>query len=257
MDDLWLEAYLARIGVARGDATLEAIAWGHVRSIPFENLDIVLGRPIRIDLASIVDKLVVRGRGGYCFEQNTLLAAALERLGHQVTPLAARVRWLATGPTPRTHMLLRVDGEVLLDCGFGGACPTAPIPLELGAEVQQHLDRYRLVDDAGAHLLQMQVDGAWTDLYVFTLEPQLPIDYELANHYTSTHPQSRFVLAPVAARTLDDGRVTVRGHEVTRRRRGGAVERETIRDGERLLGVLADELGLVFPAGTRFRGGPG
>lgn len=259
-----LTAYLGRIGVSRPSApdvaSLAAIQWGHVTSIPFENLDILLGRRIAIDLPSVVGKLVRGGRGGYCFEHNTLLAAALEDLGYGVTRLAARVRWLATGPTPRTHMLLAVDvpGEsqpLLVDVGFGGTCPTAPIPLAGGVEVALHHDRYRLRAEGDGLLLQLASGDDWVDMYWFTLEPQAAIDYEVANHYTSTHPQSRFMLGLTCALTTAAGRVTVRGNEVVRRR-GADVEREVIESGARLLEVLANELGLVFPSETRFRHGP-
>jgi len=263
MDADDLAAYLARIGVNRPSApdlaSLAAIQWAHVSTIPFENLDILLGRPVKIDLASVVAKLVAGGRGGYCFEQNALLAAVLEALGYGVTRLAARVRWLATGPTPRTHMLLAVDvrgtGRYLVDVGFGGACPTGPIPLAGGADVALRHDRYRLRAEGDGLLLQMASGDGWMDLYWFTLEPQSPIDYEVANHYTSTHPQSRFVLGMVCARVTEEGRVSVRGNELVRRR-GADVEREAIDDGERLLEVLASEIGLRFPSGTRFRHGP-
>lgn len=263
MDADDLTAYLARIGVNRPSApdlaSLAAIQWAHLTTIPFENLDILLGRPVTIDLDRVIDKLVVGGRGGYCFEHNALLAAALEDLGYGVTRLAARVRWLATGPTPRTHMLLAVDvrgaGRYLVDVGFGGTCPTAPIPLAGGALAALHHDRYRLRADGGGLLLQLASGAGWMDMYWFTLEAQSPIDYEVANHYTSTHPQSRFMLGLTCARTTAEGRVTVRGNELVRRR-GEETEREVIDDGERLLEVLASELGLRFPSGTRFRHGP-
>lgn len=259
-----IDAYLERIGVARpARADLDALAaiqWGHVRSIPFENLDILLGEPIRIDLPSVAAKLIDRRRGGYCFEQNALLAAALRELGFEVTTLAARVRWMATAPTARTHMLLAVEASGqrwLVDGGFGGSCPTAPIALAAGVEAALHHDRYRLVEDGAGLMLQMAIpETGWADLYWFTLEPMFPIDYEVANHYTSTHPSSHFTKAPTVARTTDEGRVTVRGNELAHRR-GGVVDRETITDPERLLEVLATEIGLVFPPGTRFRGAPG
>ena len=257
-----IDAYLGRIGVARpARADLDALAaiqWGHVTSIPFENLDILLGEPIRIDLPSVCAKLIDGRRGGYCFEHNTLLAAVLRELGYEVTTLAARVRWMATVPTPRTHMLLAVEaggGRWLVDAGFGGTCPTAPIALAAGTEAQLHHDRYRLVEDGAGLMLQLWMPDAWTDLYWFTLEPQFPIDYEVANHFTSTHPSSHFTKAPTVARTTDAGRITLRGNELARRR-GGQIERSPITDPEQYLAVLAGELGLVFPPGTRFRGGP-
>lgn len=256
-----IDSYLGRIGVARpARADLDALAaiqWGHVTSIPFENLDILLGEPIRIDLPSVCAKLIDRRRGGYCFEHNTLLAAALRELGYEVTTLAARVRWMATAPTPRTHMLLAVEADGqrwLVDAGFGGTCPTAPIALAAGAEAALHHDRYRLTADGAGLMLQLFTPDGWTDLYGFTLEPQFPIDYEVANHFTSTHPASHFTKAPTVARTTDAGRITLRGNELAHRR-GGEIERIAITDPEQFLAVLACELGLVFPTGTRFRGG--
>ena len=209
-----IERYLERIGVARpARADLDALAaiqWAHLGSIPFENLDILLGEPIRIDLPSVAAKLIDRRRGGYCFEHNTLLAAALGELGFAVTTLAARVRWMATAPTARTHMLLAVEVEgesYLVDAGFGGQCPTAPIRLAAGTEAALHHDRYRLIADGAGLLLQMQVPDGWADLYWFTGEPMHPIDYEVANHFTSTHPSSHFTRAPTVARTGPEGRV--------------------------------------------------
>jgi N-hydroxyarylamine O-acetyltransferase len=260
MDADDLAAYLGRIGltkpIAADLASLAAIQWAHVTHIPFENLDILLGRGIAIDLPSVVAKLVRGGRGGYCFEHNALLAAVLEELGYAITRLAARVRWMATGPTPRTHMLLGVDvpgGErYLVDVGFGGTCPTTPLPLVAGAELAMHHDRYRLRADGDGLMLQLATGDTWADMYWFTLEPHAAIDYEMANHFTSTHPSSRFLGGLMCALTTADGRVTVRGNEVLRRR-GDSVEREAIADGERLLEVLASALTLRFPPGTRFR----
>lgn len=141
LSTLDLDAYLRRIGYAGaldpGSATLEALHLAHASRIPFENLDILLGRPIRLDLGSLQAKLVRDGRGGYCFEQNLLLAAVLGRVGFDVTPLAARVRYRITRAVPRTHALLVVEtgGERwLADVGFGLEGLLMPVPLRAGAE---------------------------------------------------------------------------------------------------------------------------
>src|SRR4029077_20667326 len=140
-----LDAYFQRIGYAGSRApsraTLDALHLAHATHIPFENLDILLGRPIRLDLASLQSKLIDSKRGGYCFEQNTLFAAVLEQIGFRVTKLAARVRFGATRLLPRTHMQLRVDVEgapSLAEVGFGGDGPLLPVPLVAGQEVQQY-----------------------------------------------------------------------------------------------------------------------
>jgi len=254
-----LAAYFARIGYA-GDrtpsrATLDALHLAHATHIPFENLDILLGRPIRLDLDSLQAKLVLGRRGGYCFEQNRLFAAVLEALGYAVTPLAARVRFGTSAVLPRTHMLLRVDVEgsrLLADVGFGVFGVLIPLPLDELAESRQFAWTYRIARERGLYVLQLRTGDAWADLYAFTLEPQHPADYEMANHYTSTYPSSRFVQAPIAQRSAPDTRKVLRDRTYTEHR-GECVSERTLADENELLQVLADEFELRFPPGTRFR----
>ncbi len=258
-DALDLDAYLRRIGHqgAREPtlATLEALHLAHATHIPFENLDILLGRPIRIDLESLQAKLVAGGRGGYCFEQNTLFAAVLRALGFEVTLLAARVRFGATRILPRTHMVLKVRSEGadwLADVGFGAAGLLLPVRFGEGEEVRQFAWAYRLVEETGQWVLRSLRDGAWTELYAFTLEPQLAVDFEVANHYVSTHPQSRFVQTLTAQRVAPEERRTLVNRDLSIDRAGGT-EWRTLSDDDELLALLADSFDLRFPAGTRFR----
>jgi N-hydroxyarylamine O-acetyltransferase len=254
-----LAAYFERIGYS-GDsspsrATLDALHLAHATHIPFENLDILLGRPIRLDLESLQAKLVRDRRGGYCFEHNRLFAAVLETLGFDVTMLAARVRFGASSVLPRTHMLLRVDvdGESLLaDVGFGIFGLFVPVALDEPGESRQFAWTYRIAREAGLYVPQLHSDGAWADLYAFTLEPQSPADYEMANYYTSTHPSSRFVQGPIAQRSAPDVRRTLRDRDYSEYR-GESVTQRTLRDDDELLEVLGDEFELRFPKGTRFR----
>ena len=256
-DALDLPAYLRRIGytgeVSPSRTTLDALHLAHATSIPFENLDILLGVPIRLDLASLQAKLVGRRRGGYCFEQNALFAAVLERVGFAVTRLAARVRFGTDRVLPRTHMTLRVDVEntpLLADVGFGGDGLLLPVPLD-GRAVPQFAWTYRMQDEKGVHVLQSRRDDEWDDLYAFTEEPQLTVDYEIANHYTSTHPGSRFTQILTAQRIAPDARRTLRDREYIEDR-GTTSSTRILRDDAELIAVLADVFGLVFPAGTRF-----
>ena len=139
LDPARLRAYLTRVGIdaparAERDA-LDALIAAQLAAIPFENIDPLLRRPVAIDADSVFDKLVTRARGGYCFELNTLLAAALEALGFRVTPLAARVRWQVPPDrlTLQTHMLLRVEAahrSYIVDVGFGGPTPDRALPLD-------------------------------------------------------------------------------------------------------------------------------
>jgi N-hydroxyarylamine O-acetyltransferase len=255
-----LDAYLRRIGYAGDRAptpgTLEALHLAHLRHIPFENLDIQLGRPVAVDLACVQAKLVGARRGGYCFEQNTLLAAALEALGFRVTLLMARVRRPgATHVAPRTHLVLRVEvdgGPWLADVGFGTGGLLKPLPLAAGRPSEQFFWTYRLTEGGGLWVLQtLDGGGAWQDVYAFTLEPHYPADVEMANHYTSTHPASRFLQTVTAQLSTPEARYALRGREFMVER-GPDLRTRTLGD-EELLAVLADTFGLHFPPGTRFR----
>lgn len=255
-----LPAYLGRIGLGAAPpataAGLAALHRAHAGAIPFENLDILLGRAIRLDLPSLEAKLVTARRGGYCFEQNTLFGAALESLGFRATPLAARVRLGGRPDSARTHMLLcvRADGrDFLCDVGFGGGGPWEPLPLEPSGEVAQGLWRFRIVEEAGARVLQSAGPTGWRDLYAFTLEPQLPIDYVVANHYTSTHPDSSFTKVPVAQKTSATGALALRGSVLQTMTPGAEIVETPAPEGEELLALLSERFGLAFPAGTRFR----
>jgi N-hydroxyarylamine O-acetyltransferase len=257
-----LDAYLQRIGYAGSRApsraTLDALHLAHATHIPFENLDILLGRPIRLDLASLQAKLVAGRRGGYCFEQNRLFAAALEALGYAVTPLAARVRFGTTSILPRTHMTLQVEvdgSRVLADVGFGVFGLLLPVSLEQTGESRQFAWTYRVADDEGMRVLQLRNDAAWTDLYAFTLERHFPADYEMANHYTSTHPSSRFVQVLTAQRSATDVRRMLRDRDYSEHR-GEAVTHRTLAGDDEVLDVLAEQFELRFPRGTRFRTRP-
>jgi N-hydroxyarylamine O-acetyltransferase len=254
-----LDRYLERVGakapLAPGLEGLVALHRAHCASIPFENLDILLGRGISLDLPALEAKLVRARRGGYCFEQNTLFKAAIEGLGFRTTALAARVRMGMTEIRPRTHMLLRVDlpeGVYVADVGFGGDGLVQAIPLAEGSETWVGRVGHRLRREGDLWILEGNVAGEWTDLYAFTLEPHYPVDFEMANHFTSTYPRSPFVLNLTAQRTWPERRVVLRNRDLAVRE-NGVLETTIVRDPEHLLEVLESRFGLAFPAGTRFR----
>lgn len=247
-----LGGYRARIAFA-GPATptLETLAALHERhagAIPFENLDVRLGRPILLDLASVQRKLVAARRGGYCFEQNALFAAVLGALGYVVETLEARVLPASPGvATPRTHMLLRVllGGRAwLADVGFGGDGPLRPVPLD-GEAVEQPGGAYRVETSDGRSVLRLFRKGAWSGLYAFGPEPALPIDYAVANHYTSTHPSSSFVRTPTVQLSRPDARHTLRGRTYAIRRGDAEEVRELGLD--EIVRLLPERFGLHLP----------
>jgi N-hydroxyarylamine O-acetyltransferase len=159
-----------------------------------------------------------------------------------------------TRTLPRTHALLLVErgGERwLADVGFGLEGLLLPIPLRADRESSQHGRRYRLVAEGDGWALQMHDAGSWTDLYAFTLEPQVVADFEMASHYTSTHPASGFVRNLVVQLPGPERRKVLRNRELAIDD-GRSVEKRTIAGEDELLDVLLAEFGLRFPAGTRF-----
>jgi N-hydroxyarylamine O-acetyltransferase len=224
-DEFDLDAYFSRIGFSDERVptvqTLAALHRGHTTSIPFENLEIMLGRPIILDLDTLQDRMIRHNRGGYCYEHVTVFAAALERLGFRFTALAGRVTLGAGSMRPRTHALIVVefddDRRWLCDVGFGRG-PLEPIELVAGNEVDQDGWQLRLSSaplGAATEVFhpaewtlwqRSSVDGAvgWLDRHVFTLDPQYPVDYAVANHFVSTSPRSPFTARPFVQRFAAD-----------------------------------------------------
>ncbi len=174
-----LDGYFERIGYhGSRDPTLEtlrALNCLHPQAIPFENLDPLLRRPVRLDPAALEQKLVRSRRGGWCFEQNLLFRHVLKALGFRVTGLAGRVLW--TQPedaiTARGHMLLCVelgDGSYVADVGFGGQTLTAPLRLEPDREQPTPHKPFRIARAGDDFKMQASINGAWKSLYRFDLQ---------------------------------------------------------------------------------------
>jgi N-hydroxyarylamine O-acetyltransferase len=204
-----LAAYLERIGVGPG-AGLAELHRAHVTSIPFENLESHAGVPVSLELDDVERKLVADRRGGYCFEHNLLVAAALEARGVRVEPMLARVRLGRPPgiPRPRTHLVHRVhaDGEVwLADVGFGHGTLLEPIPFGPGGEYEQSGWRFRLVQEGAEHVLQSADGTGWSDVYGFVPEPVPFTDIQMSNWFTCTHPSSPFVTGLILAVNRPDG----------------------------------------------------
>jgi N-hydroxyarylamine O-acetyltransferase len=252
-----LDAYLQRIGYAGSRAatieTLHALHRLHPQAIAFENLDPLAGRSVALDLTGLQRKLVEGGRGGYCFEHNLLFSAALRQLGFQVTWLAGRVLWgrEEDAETTRSHMALRVDlaGESwIADVGFGARCLTAPLRLALDVAQPTPHEPFRLVlRPDGALRVQAHVDDSWKSLYRFDLTPQFLVDYEVANHYLTTHPDSHFRHHLLAARSEPGRRYGLFDNQLSVHTIGGASERHTLASVAELRAALTEQFRIVLP----------
>lgn len=254
-----LDGYLARIGWdgprEPTRATLESVLRAHMTMVPFENLDVLLGRGIRIDLDSVYGKLVTARRGGYCFEHGTLLGAALQQLGFQPVAHAARVIQLRPrSEAPLTHMFLTVpmDGQTLvLDPGFGGHSPRVPVPLT-GEDVRDGGDVHRMVRQGRDWALEARVDGVPVALWSSSVEPAEPVDFVMANHFVSTFSESPFVTRLMLRALTPVLRVSMMNQDVTLRDASGQRTR-VMTDRADLRQLLIDHFGFDLPEVERLR----
>lgn len=249
-----LGAYLERIGwngEARSDlATLAALLDAHMMRIPFENLDVLLGRGIRLDLDGLQRKLVDARRGGYCFEHATLFAAVLESLGFAPIRHAARVVLAAPrAAAPRTHMFLTVpvDGATyVVDPGFGSLAPRVPVPLADATGARGDTGTHWLARDGRYWALRTRKDDQVVDCWVSTLVDDNLVDFEMGNHYTATHPASPFVSRLMLRALTADGQVGVMNRDVTRWR-DGVTTSSQLADRAALRSLLVESFGFDLP----------
>ncbi|MBB6170555.1 N-hydroxyarylamine O-acetyltransferase [Nocardiopsis mwathae] len=249
-DALDLDAYLARVGYDgdRGPTldTLRALHRAHLAAFPFENLDIVLGRPIRLDIGHLVEKLVHGRRGGYCYEHNHLFAAVLERLGFTFTGVAARVQMGTDKLRPATHMALivTIDGtDHLADVGFGDEGLLEPLPFADGSQARQSGATFRIERRGGEWVLRSLHTDGWFDIYRFTTAPQHTLDYEIYNHYLQTHERSPFMGRIIAQKTSPELRHSLIDTTLTTTRHGGTAH-ERLLDPEEVPPTLRTVFGI-------------
>lgn len=253
MNPRQLDTYLERIGHSGTCAatleTLTAVHHAHACSIAFENLDPWLGVPVDLDPDAVHAKLVSRQRGGFCYEHNTLLGAALRALGFSVADLAARVLWHIPPEMirPRTHMLLLVElggHQYVVDAGFGGMTLTAPLRLDLNTPQTTPHGPFRLHPTPTDRVLQAEVAGVWEPVYRFDLQAQQRSDYEMASWYLCNHPDSLFRQLLVAARPGAAGRHALRDRQLTLHRHDGGQEARTLGTAGELREALQDIFGI-------------
>jgi N-hydroxyarylamine O-acetyltransferase len=224
-------AYLERVGyrgfVEPDIHTLRALHRAHLQAVPFENLDIHLGRPIVLDEALLFDKIVTRRRGGFCYELNGLFSALLRHLGFKVWRLSARVVDGSGGYGPEfDHMTLLVElnERWLADVGFGDSFRD-PLRLDERGEQVQGSGRYRVVEgDDGLVLLQAGSEG-WQPQYTFTLRPYELDDFAETCRYHQTSPDSSFTRRRVCTRATPVGRITLSDRKLIVTRNGSRQER--------------------------------
>ncbi len=207
-----LQAYFDRIGYdgtpAADLATLRALMRAQLRRVPFENSEVQAGRIPSLEPADIYDKIVVDGRGGYCYEVNGLFAMALEALGFAWYFVGARPMFYPMR-RPKTHMVVAVslgDAVYLCDTGFGGYGLRAPFPIGDGNTVEEDGEQFRLRLQESEYVLESWVSDAWAPQYGFALTPQEWIEFSLANYFNATHPDTIFTQKKLAVLQTPTGR---------------------------------------------------
>ena len=254
--------YLQRLGYDSPPpptlATLRDLQLRHVCTFAFESLSTLLRLPVPIDLPSVEQKVLFDGRGGYCYELNQMFLALLQDLGFDARGITGRV--VMGGPadahTARTHRLslVTVDGvRYICDVGFGGMVPSSPLRLDSEAIQATAHEPFRLTVKHGSYTLWAEVGGEWRGLYVFDLQVQADIDYEIGNWYVSTHAGSPFLgqlkvalLAPGKRHTLNNGHYAMHSLD-------GPSEKRAIASADELLDVLRGTFGLRLPVHQRLR----
>lgn len=249
--------YLQRLGYDTPPAptlqTLQALQLRHVCSFAFENLSSLIRLPVPIDLPSVEQKVLLDGRGGYCYELNQMFLALLQELGFEARGITGRVV-MGGAPdarTARTHRLslVTLDGvRYITDVGFGGMVPSSPLQLDTEAVQATAHEPYRLTfDGQGSYTLWAQVAAEWRGLYVFDLQVQADIDYEIGNWYVSTHPDSVFVgqlkvarLAPGKRHTLNNTHYAI--HSLDR-----PSEKRTLGSADEVVQVLTETFRIRVP----------
>ncbi len=252
-----LDAYLARIGYTGPRtpdlAVLREVCRLHPMALTFNSVYPWLGLPVRLDLETLEAKLVGEGRGGYCYEQNTLLMAALKELGFALRGLSARVVYSTPpggGRHPRNHMLMLVElaeGAFIADAGFGGLTLTAPLKLEADTIQQTPHERVRFGRVGSDYVLEAEAGDSWRAMYQFDMQEQIDADYEMANWFTSTYPGSAFVQRLIAARPIAGGRLALSDAQLSIHRTGGPSERRTITNAADLRRLLEVDLEITLP----------
>jgi N-hydroxyarylamine O-acetyltransferase len=254
--DFDLAAYLERIGfpgpVQPSLAVLQALHAAHHAAIAYENIDVLLRQPIRLDADSLHRKMVLGRRGGYCFEHNMYLQFVLAAMGFQVRAVAARVFWRALNGQvpPRNHMVLIVtldEGDYLADVGYGPQMMWAPLRLEPLVEQPTPVGVYRLMPIGSEFLVQLRRKGRWAGRYQLSMHEQTPLDWDVVHYYMSTHPDSPFTRNLMAARSKRDARFCLINNRFQIHHGDGTAQRRILDTLEELEQVLLIDFELAIP----------
>lgn len=246
-----LKDYLQRISLSETSISanielLRELILGHTRSIPFENINPFLGIPVRLDIESLVQKIIYDHRGGYCYEQNLLFMEVLKQIGFEVEPLSARVHTDSGALNARTHMLLMVNfgnSKYLADVGFGGMTPTVPLKMDVSTAQETLHNSYKIEKEGNEYQLLFLKNSEWHPLYSFDFRKQYLVDFEMANWFTSTYPTSHFLHHLMVSRADENVRYNLRDNLYSRYSKHGT-DQQSLTSPEEIRSVFKEVFGL-------------
>ena len=248
-----IDTYLDRIGLSDlPPATLQGLHLlqdHHMRAVPFENLDVLIGRPLDLSIDALFDKIVTRRRGGYCFELNTLYAELLRAMGFDAVPMMARV-WYGRpdGTPPRTHLVYRLEIEGrtwVTDVGFGGRAARTPLLLTDERPVDDGDGLIRIQPDSNfGYRVARDVDGVWINQYSVETTPAPWSDILCGNHWTENHPSSKFRHGIGVGLFTREGRTSFYSGQFARR--GQTKDVMPVTEYDAVIALLRTEFGLAL-----------
>ena len=252
MKHLEVAQYLSRINLSDCHPTLEGLTQlqeHHTEHIPFENLDIVVGRKIVLDLPHLFEKVVTKKRGGYCFELNTLYAELLKSLGFSPKPVLGRV-WLSNPlkTPPRNHLahLVELEGKTYLtDVGFGGLMTRIPLDINVSSPVNDNVGMVRVIQIADQQfMIQRETEKGWANQYSFESVEISEEDIHISNYYMSTHPNSIFYSHRCIGKNTKDGRLGLFNNKISIRKGIKVVDKKRVDFRKEWLEAIKNEFSL-------------
>jgi len=259
MNDVDISRYLSRIDLQNCGNNLEdlkLLQQKHIQSICFENLDVVVGRKIKLDYNHLFKKIVTSGRGGYCFELNILYSELLKSLGFSPKPVLGRV-WLRNpdATPPRNHLahLVKLNGETFItDVGFGGLTTRIPLNINDSSEVNDNDGFVRIKPfDKNQYMVQRKVENDWANQYSFETVNISEEDIQISNYYMSTNPKSHFFNDRFIGKFTKKGRIGLFNNQMSTREGIQVINKKQIPYGSEWLDTLESEFHLTLDFSKR------
>lgn len=249
------KAYLRRIHFAadtvNNTETLNELVFSHLKTVPFENLDVLTAeKELPLGIEALFDKIVIRRRGGFCFELNALFLSLLKALSLDCWSVMARVVWNKTFLPPHSHRanIVRMDGHLwLCDVGYGGPAPAGIVCLDT-TEVQPiRGTNFRAEITDGTATVYREHNGTFGPLLTFGLKPNDPVDFIPLSFHQTLSPTSFFRKQKVISVHTDTGNKVIDGDTFRIRENGVITKEMELSTPELFSSVLEKEFGIILP----------